>query len=191
MVSTNAYTDAAMVSHEHPRLRWGPVFAGWFVAIGIAGVLYVFGLAIGFSAFDPYHSTTAAKGIATGAIVWLILTWGGALWIGSMFASWFDGGNDTEMGVIRGLTVWGLSMGATGLLIASGQAHFMFVMSQAGGAAPEVNAVTTAHTTAAAMWTAFGSAVVALITSAFGGWMGAHHVHRVYHQRTYTPHPRR
>lgn len=57
-----------------------------------------------------------AKAIAVGALVWLILTSGAALWIGSMFASWFDGGNDTEMG----------------LLIASGQTHFMFAIPQAG-----------------------------------------------------------
>ena len=27
-----------------------------------------------------------------------------------------------------------------------------------------------------------------LATAALGGWLGAHHVHRVYHLRTYTRH---
>jgi len=40
------------------------------------------------------------------------------------------------------------------------------------------------------MWAAFGSAVVSLVTSALGGWMGAHHVHHVYHLRHYSEHRR-
>lgn len=36
------------------------------------------------------------------------------------------------------------------------------------------------------IWTAFVRAVLSLITSAFGGWMRAHRVHRVYHLWSYT-----
>ena len=32
------------------------------------------------------------------------------------------------------------------------------------------------------------TAVLMLVTAAFGGWLGAHHVDRVYHLRTYTRH---
>jgi hypothetical protein len=191
MITTSADSGAAISSQQHPTLHWGAVFAGWFVATAIAGLLYLFGMAVGFSAFDPYRVAAAATALSAGAIVWLILTWGAALWIGSMFASWFDGGNDTEMGVVRGLTVWGLSVTATGLLIASGQAHFMFFLSPAAVLAAGTDAATVAHNTAAAMWAAFGSAVLGLLTSVFGGWMGAHHVHRVYHLRAYEPHLRR
>ena len=190
MISTTSELGAPVAS-QHLRMHWGPIFAGWFVATGIAGLLYVFGLAVGFSAANPYQAAPPAKGVAAAAIVWLILTWGGALWIGSMFASWFDGGNDTEMGVVRGVTVWGLSMTAAGLLIALGQAHFMFFISSASAGPAAVDAATATHTTAAAMWTAFGSALLALLASAFGGWLGSHHVHRVYHLRTYTPHGHR
>ena len=108
------------VVREHPVMRWGAVFAGWFVATGTALVLYVFGLAIGFSAFNPHDAAAVARGVSAGAIVWMILTWGAALWTGGMFASWFDGRNETEMDVVRGLTVRGLSMAATGLVMASG-----------------------------------------------------------------------
>lgn len=186
-------TPAAV--REHPVMRWGAVFAGWFLATGTAMLLYAFGMAIGFSAFDPRNATAVAHGASAGAIVWTILTWAAALWTGGMFASWFDGRNDTEMGVVRGLTVWGLSMAATGLVLASGLTHAAFITTTAatsGGAigGPAVDPTQAAHYLAAIMWTAFGSAVVSLITSALGGWMGAHHVHRVYHLRQYPQHGR-
>lgn len=193
MATTYPEAGAATVVPEHPVMRWGAIFAGWFVAFGVAVLLYVFGLAVGFSAINPWNADIAARGISTGAVVWMILTWGAALLLGSMFASWFDGRNDTEMGVVRGLTVWGVSVAATAVLIASGLTHAMVIAS----APAEVTGMGTvdqaalAHYTAVSMWTAFGCVALSLITSVLGGWIGAHHVHRVYHLRTYVPHVRR
>jgi len=188
MVSTTA--EGAIGSHEHPRMHWGAVFAGWFIATGMAGLLYLFGLAVGLSAVDPYHAAAEARGLSVGAVVWLILTWAAALWIGSMFASWFEGSNDTEMGVIRGVTVWGVAMTATGLLVASGTTRFLLFATSATLSPVGATAAATAHSTAVAMWTGFIGAALALIASAFGGWTGAHHVARIYHLRTYRPHAR-
>jgi len=42
-----------------------------------------------------------------------------------------------------------------------------------------------ARYTAAAMWVIFLSSLIALIAAAIGGWLGAGHVHRVYHLRRY------
>lgn len=171
-------------------MRWGAIFAGWFVATGTALLLYAFGLAIGFSAINPRDAATVAHGLSAGAFVWMILTWAAALWTGGMFASWFDGRNDTEMGVVRGLTVWGLSMTATALTLASGLAHAAFATTASGAGAPAVDPAQATHYMAAVMWAAFASAVVSLIAAACGGWMGAHHVHRVYHLRQYAQHGR-
>lgn len=187
MATASADTRSTVEVREHAVMRWGAVWAGWFVAAGTAMLLYAFGLAIGFSAIDPDDAAAVARGISAGAIVWIILTWGASLLIGAMFASWFDGSNDTEMGVVRGLTVWGLSVTAVGLLVARGVAH-MGLPAAAGGVVPAVDQARLAHYVAAAMWTAFGSAVVSLIAAAIGGWLGAHHVHRVYHLRRYAAH---
>lgn len=175
----------------HPALSWGPVFAGWLVATAVAGTLYAFGLALGLSASNPYGTGAGAHGIAAGAVVWLILTWGGALFIGSIFASWFDGRNDTEMGVVRGLAVWGLAVTATGLMISDRLARLMYSAAVTGPAATGVDQAALAHYTAQMMWIVFGSSIVALIAAVFGGWLGAHHVHRIYHLRAYQPHVRR
>ena len=181
---------AQAVVREHPVMGWGAIFAGWFVATGTALLLYAFGLAVGFSAVNPHDAATVAHGFSAGAVVWIVLTWAAALWAGGMFASWFDGRNDTEMGVVRGLTVWGVSMAATGLAIGSGLAHAAFVTTAASVNAAPVDPTQAAHYAAAMMWTTFISAVVSLVTAAFGGWMGAHHIHRVYHLRQYSEHGR-
>ena len=175
---------------EHPVMRWGAVFAGWLVASGTALLLYAFGLAIGFSAVDPRNAAAVAHGLSAGAFVWMVLTWAAALWTGGMFASWFDGRNDTEMGVVRGLTVWGLSMTASGLTAASGLTHAAFVTTATGAGTAGVDPAQAAHYMAAIMWAAFASAVASLIAAAAGGWMGAHHVDRVYHLRQYAVHRR-
>lgn len=190
MSATPLDQRAGALVREHPVMRWGPVFAGWLVATGTAIVLYVFGLAVGFSAFEPHNVAAIARGVSTGAMVWMILIWGAALWVGAMFASWFDGRNDTEMGVIRDLTVWGLSMAVTGLLIASGLPHLDIIASTPDNGDLTVDPTRLAHYAAAFMWSAFGSSVLSLLTSAFGGWVGAHQVHRVYHLRDYALHGR-
>ncbi len=110
----------AVVDVVHPTMNWGAIIAGWLVAVGIAFLLYVAGLAMGFSAFDPQDAGATAKGIGMGTCVWLVLTWVVSLLLGGMFASWFDGRDDQTTGVMHGVTVWGLSIAASGLLLALG-----------------------------------------------------------------------
>ena len=111
-------------------LRWSAIFGGWLVAGGIAFLLYVAGLAIGFAAFDPYNASATAKGIGIGTALWMVLTWAVALFLGGMFASWFDGKTDRTVGALHGITVWGLSIAVTLLLVALG----MTQVAQGGAA---------------------------------------------------------
>lgn len=112
--------ESTVVEAAQPSLRWGAIIAGWLVAVGIAFLLYVGGLAMGFAAFDPDDVEATAKGVGMGTAAWLILTWVVSLLIGGMFASWFDGRDDETTGVMHGITVWGLSIAASGLLLALG-----------------------------------------------------------------------
>jgi hypothetical protein len=123
-------TTAVVESHSHAVLRWSAIIGGWLVATGIASLMYVAGLAIGFSAFDPYNAAATAKGIGTGTAMWMVLTWAVSLFHGGMFASWFDGRADQTVGSLHGVAVWGLSMAASGLLLAIGLTQFVH-----GGAA--------------------------------------------------------
>src|ERR1700694_3378957 len=125
---TTTVTDVGV--HGHPTMRWGAFFGGWLVATGIASLMYVAGLALGFTAFDPYNAEATAKGIGMGTAIWVVLTWAVALFLGGMFASWFDGRSDQTIGTLHGVTVWGLSIAASGLLLALGLAQAV----QGGGA---------------------------------------------------------
>ncbi|MGP1664942.1 MAG: hypothetical protein ACTS5I_03310 [Rhodanobacter sp.] len=258
---------------DTPSLSFKAVFAGWFIATGVAALLYVAGLALGFSSFNAWDAADSAKGIGIGTVIWMVLTWVTALFLGGMFASWFDGRNDDTIGAVHGLTVWGVSMVATAIWMAFGlsqavtthgaiaslhaspagaettstapsapaavlvlNAHIQRLVAidgqrdsrlaapitaaliaghddtasallaadrgvtQADMAtslaqlAPEIQAAkrdakvaadTAAHYAAMTLWIAFISAFLALIAAALGGWLGANHVHRVYHLRRY------
>jgi hypothetical protein len=141
MQHSEATTVTGIAAHTHPTMRWSAIIAGWLVATGIASLMYVAGLALGFTAFDPYNAEATAKGIGTGTAVWMVLTWAVSLFLGAMFASWFDGGSDQTVGTLHGVTVWGLSVAASGLLIAVGlmqgaQGGAAIVRGGATGGAP-------------------------------------------------------
>jgi hypothetical protein len=118
-------TTAVVESHSHAVLRWSAIIGGWLVATSIASLMYAAGLAIGFTAFDPYNAAATAKGIGTGTAMWMVLTWAVSLFLGGMFASWFDGRADQTVGSLHGVAVWGLSVAASGLLLAIGLTQFV------------------------------------------------------------------
>ncbi|MEO5810701.1 MAG: hypothetical protein ABIU96_10325 [Rhodanobacter sp.] len=255
-----------------PSLSFKAIFAGWFIATGVAALLYLAGLALGFSSFNAWDAADSAKGIGIGTGIWMVLTWAAALFLGGMFASWFDGRNDDTSGAVQGVAVWGVSMVATAIWLAFGlsqavtthgaiadmhapqaagattaapaapaavmvlDANIQRLMSadgsdrsswsapvtaalvaghddtanallaarigapqaataaELGRLAPEIQAATrsakaaadkAAHYAAMTLWIAFISAFLALVAAVLGGWLGAGHVHHVYHLRDY------
>ncbi|MBB5357622.1 hypothetical protein HDE76_000804 [Rhodanobacter sp. ANJX3] len=250
----------------HPTMRFSAIIAGWLVATATAGLLYCAGLALGFAGFDAWNAAGSAKGVGIGTAVWMIITWAAALFIGGMFAAWFDGRNDDTSGALHGVTVWGLSLTTTALWLALGLGHAMsghnehmggpgsdmhggapamtpavsvldaniayaLTGRERGGSAPIVGAILAgqddiatallaadtgtsqdsaaaslqkltpqidaarseskmaadkaAHYLSLTLWIAFISGFLALLASAVGGWLGAGHIHRVYHLRKY------
>jgi hypothetical protein len=262
---------------DTPPLSFKAVFAGWFIATGIAALLYIAGMALGFSSFNAWDAAGSAKGIGIGTAIWMVLTWVAALFLGGMFASWFDGRNDDTIGAVHGLTVWGLSMVATAIWVAFGLSQAVTargaianlhgsetgartsasapampaavrilnaniarlvtpdgrrdharsapitaalvaghqdtasaLLAAENGAsqadmtaslarlAPEIQAArreaktaadAAAHYAAMTLWIAFISAFLAMLAAVLGGWLGAGHVHRVYHLRRYPGRP--
>lgn len=120
-INENAGTFVADSSGTvYPRMSWSAIFAGWLVATAVAGLLYIAGLAMGFAAFHPHDMADATKGIGVGTAIWLIVTWAAGLFVGGLFASWFDGKSDETMGTMHGIAVWGLSITATALWLSLG-----------------------------------------------------------------------
>jgi hypothetical protein len=141
--ATDATTPPQVALQTESGISWSAIFGGWLVAGGIAFLLYVAGLAIGFAAFYPYNASATAKGIGIGTALWMVLTWAVALFLGGMFASWFDGKADRTVGALHGITVWGLSVAVTLLLVALGMTQV------AQGGAAVVRGAASMGTTAA------------------------------------------
>jgi hypothetical protein len=123
MAAMNESIETVVVASSatiYPSMSWSAIFAGWLVATAVAGLLYVAGLALGFAAFNPHDMAGAARGIGVGTAIWLIVTWAAGLFVGGMFASWFDGKADETMGAMHGIAVWGLSITATALWMSLG-----------------------------------------------------------------------
>ena len=108
------------VDDRFAAMSFRAIFAGWLVATGVALLLYVGGLALGFSAFNAWNASASAKGIGIGTSIWLVLTWIVSLWLGGMFASWYAAHDDNTIGTLHGVTVWGLSVTTVFLFIAIG-----------------------------------------------------------------------
>ena len=113
-------SKSALLVDARVTMKWSAIIGGWLVATGIASLMYVAGLALGFAAFDPYNATATAKGIGMATALWVVLSWVVALFMGGMFASWFDGSANQTVGTLHGITVWGLAVTASGLLLALG-----------------------------------------------------------------------
>lgn len=112
--------QANSVDDRFAAMSFRAIFAGWLVATGIAVLLYVGGLALGFSAFDAWNASASVKGIGIGTAIWLVLTWIVSLWLGGMFASWYAAHDDHTIGTLHGVSVWGLSVTAVFLFVAIG-----------------------------------------------------------------------
>lgn len=123
---------------SYASVRWSAIAAGWVVATGVATLMYVAGLAFGFSVFDPYNAVPSAKGVGIGTAIWIVLTWVVSLFLGGMFASWFDGKADQTVGTLHGVAVWGLAMTASIVLVALGATQVLqggAAVARAGAAA--------------------------------------------------------
>ncbi len=135
------------VRRRFPAVRWSAIFCGWLVGSGIAWLMYILGLAAGFSAIDVSNLQNAAKGIGIGTGLWLLLTWAVSLFLGGMFAAWFDGKPDPVIGALHGIAVWALAMTVSVLLLASGTASVLqggssLLKGAAGAAATGVSTAT-------------------------------------------------
>lgn len=190
-------------------LNWSAVFGGLVIATAIAWLLYVLGLAVGFSSVDLSHAESMTRAWGVGTRAWLVLTSAVALFMGGLFASWIDGKAHPTFGLLNGIAVWGLSTTVGALLLSLGFANAL----QGGAALLKTNSSTPssitrqldaavsnaapdteteaqaqekaeriARYTAAAMWALFFSTIAGAFTAALGGWLGAGHLHRVYEE---------
>lgn len=119
-----------------PRVRWGGVMSGFFVAIGVLMIMGALGLAIGVTALgDPRTATgETASGLGTGAGIWAFITLLVALFLGGLVSTKVTDRPDRPAAVMHGALVWvlfslfavwmiasGISLGLSGLFGAVGE----------------------------------------------------------------------
>lgn len=107
---------------QGPRVRWGGVLSGFFIAMGVLLILAALGLAVGVSALgDPRTAThETASGLGIGAGVWAFITLLIALFLGGMVSTKVTDRPDHLAAMIHGALVWVLSWLFLLWLMASG-----------------------------------------------------------------------
>ncbi|MGH8066255.1 MAG: hypothetical protein ACRERE_13680 [Candidatus Entotheonellia bacterium] len=107
---------------QGPRVRWGGVMSGLFIAIGVLMVMGALGLAIGVTALgDPREATgDTASGLGIGAGVWAFITLLIALFLGGLVSTKVTDRPDRPGAVMHGALVWVLFFLFTIWMIGSG-----------------------------------------------------------------------
>lgn len=107
---------------QGPRVRWGGVMSGFFIAIGVLMVMSALGLAIGVTALgDPREATgDTASGLGIGAGIWAFITLLIALFLGGLVSTKVTDRPDRPGAVMHGALVWVLFFLFTIWLIGSG-----------------------------------------------------------------------
>lgn len=95
------------------QARWGAILAGVAVALALLCFFQLLGLAIGVSIIDVSGGDAFGKGIGIGAIIWSILSWVVALFLGAMLTARLSGEGNEAVGLLNGVTLWA----ATSLLV--------------------------------------------------------------------------
>lgn len=115
--------DALVTEVKAPvQIHWGPIFAGWVLAAGVAWLFAQLGAAIGLSVVNPAGGGASAQSFSFGAGFWVLLTWFVSLFVGGLFAGRLAGRSDRSIGMMHGAAVWGLTtvisvtVGALGLV---------------------------------------------------------------------------
>lgn len=88
------------------QARWSAIFAGVLVALALLCFLHLFGLAIGVSVIDITDAAAIGEGLGIGFIIWSILSWLAALFLGSMHTARLSGEANETVGLLNGVTVW-------------------------------------------------------------------------------------
>jgi hypothetical protein len=118
--------ERTVTTVEHPgQISWGAVIAGLVVIVSVSWLMLLLGSAIGVSIADAADMEAVEEGLGWGLVIWLILTALIAFFLGGWFAGRLADKTVPSIGMLHGVTVWGVSIvlmlalgyvGVTGLL---------------------------------------------------------------------------
>lgn len=170
-------------------VRWGPIWAGLLLAIGIQLVLGLIGAAIALSAYNP-DSANYAERVGSFTGVWAAISALVALFVGGYIAGRMAAVLGLRNGLVQGSVVWALALIGSIVLSGLGAAGLLGAMNNVTGAlsrglnvaGPEGRALIESAINAS-WWTVVG-AILAWIAAAVGGVLGtAAHRETIEHGR--------
>ena len=91
------------------QLSWGAIFAGLVVIMALSWLLYLLGAAVGVAVIDGTDVNLVSKGLGIGAVVWMVVSSVIAFFLGSMLTARLTGEPDKTVGMLHGVTVWGVA----------------------------------------------------------------------------------
>ncbi len=114
VVAASDRQELTTTAEREPLLSWGSIIAGLFVLIATSWLLYLLGIAMGVSIANATDGDAVGSGLGTGAVIWMLVSSLFAYFLGSLMAARLSGKTDCTVGMLHGLTLWGL---ATTLLV--------------------------------------------------------------------------
>jgi hypothetical protein len=120
-------TREAIVDRRQPYMRWGAVFAGTVLAVGLWVLLQTLGMGLGLSAINT-DDAGSLRGVGIGTGIWSIIASLIAMFVGAILAGRLAGTREPKVGAMHGSVMWALACGI-GLW-----AMFSIIASLASGA---------------------------------------------------------
>lgn len=150
-ISATATAERALVSGRS-WVSWGAVFSGALIGVAVMTLLDLFWYAIG-AAGPNFVSDNIAWFLGGTAIV--------ATFLAGLFAGWFVSGRGPAIGVVHGLTEWGL---LTFAVVAVGPGVAALIRSMVGSGVLADGS--------SWLWASFWSVLIALAAAVVGGVIG-------------------
>ena len=123
-------TEDVLAEERLPaQISWGAIFAGLVFTFALAWLLNMLGSALGFSIVGASDGDVSGKGLAYGAAFWIFVSWIASMFLGGLLAGRLAGKPEKAVGMLHGVTLWGvvtlavLVLGSMGLsnLLQTGQ----------------------------------------------------------------------
>lgn len=117
MNEEHGYREEIRTNLPRPvEISWGAILAGLFAMLGVSWLLYLLGLSIGVSVADLSDDTLLDDGLPQAVALWMVLSAGVAYFVGAALTSRLAGVADETVGMLHGLTLWGVATVATLML---------------------------------------------------------------------------
>jgi hypothetical protein len=156
------------------QMRWGPVWAGFFTALGIFILLSLAAIAAGLQASPGVPDTDKLGWIGTIVASAIALV---SFFVGGYVAAWSAGVADPGRGLLNGFLVWSLFLVAilvlTGLGLAGVAGSMAQLFDQVTVSPPDVTPDRLADVLRQSSWQSLLALALTAASAALGGVLGA------------------